>query len=199
MSSAAKSGIKATEDGSSVIPASKRSDGTLRKEIKVRPGYQPPEDVETYKNQRAENWKNRGSGCVPGAEPATRASEVEVKSKNAKRRQAAKRTAAAGGIEDSALATAMSKTKIDEDEEREDGETVEQQKRRRNVLKKLKAVQDLKQKNAEGEKLSHDQLMKISKERELLRDLNKLGHAGPEVGTKESSESERAKVQPAGG
>ena len=199
MSSAAKSGIKTTQDGSSVIPASERPDGTLRKEIKVRPGYQPPEDVETYKNRRAENWKNRGSGGVPGAEAKTQANEVESKSKNAKRREAAKKKAAVGGIEESALTVAMSKTVVDTEEKDEGAEVVEQQKKQRNALKKLKAVQELKQKKAEGEKLSHDQLMKISKESELLRDLDKLGYDGPEVASKESSEKELAKIQPNGG
>ena len=198
MSSAAKSGIETTEDGSSVIPASKRPDGTLRKEIKVRPGYQPPEDVETYKNRRAANWKNRGSGGVPGTEVASQANNAESKSKNAKRREAAKKKAAVDGIQDSALATAMSQAVIDGNEEGEEEEAVEQQKRRRNALKKLKAVQELKRKKAEGEKLSHDQLMKISKESELLRDLDKLGYDGPEFGIKESSENEPAKNEPNG-
>jgi hypothetical protein len=31
-----------------------------RKEIRVRPGYKPPEDVELYKNRAAAAWKNRG-------------------------------------------------------------------------------------------------------------------------------------------
>ena len=155
--------------------------------------------METYKNRRAENWKNKGSGGVPGAEAATEANEVESKSKNAKRREAAKKKAAAGGNEDSALTIAMSKTVIDADEKDTEVEVVEHQKRQRNALKKLKAVQELKQKKAEGEKLSHDQLMKISKEPELLRDLDKLGYDGPEVGSKESSERGVPKIHPNGG
>src|SRR5271163_1937979 len=93
-----KSGIKTTSDGTSIIPSSKRADGSTRKEIRVRPGYKPPEDVETYKNRSAESWKNRGSGGVPGAEPAS-AGVVEVKSKNAKRREAARRKAQENGAD----------------------------------------------------------------------------------------------------
>lgn len=48
-------------------------------------------------------------------------------------------------------------------------------------MKKLKAVRELKEKKAAGEKLSHDQLMKISKEGEILRDLKKFGYDGPEL------------------
>ncbi|EEB06213.1 mago binding protein [Schizosaccharomyces japonicus yFS275] len=36
-------------DGEKVIPSSKRNDGTLRKERKVRPGYTAPEDIVRYR------------------------------------------------------------------------------------------------------------------------------------------------------
>ena len=66
--STANSGIRQLSSGESVIPASTRADGTVRKEIRVKPGYKPPEDVEVYKNRTAEGWKNRGKGGVPGAD-----------------------------------------------------------------------------------------------------------------------------------
>ncbi|KAJ3081586.1 hypothetical protein HK102_002247 [Quaeritorhiza haematococci] len=48
-----------------IIPASRRPDGSVRKERKVRPGYVPQEDVATYKNQKAETFK-APEGYVPG-------------------------------------------------------------------------------------------------------------------------------------
>ena len=63
-----KAGITTSATGERHIPASTRADGSVRKEIRVRPGYRPPEDVEVYKNRTAEAWKNRGKGGVPGAE-----------------------------------------------------------------------------------------------------------------------------------
>lgn len=63
-----RSGILTTPDGDRHIPQSTRADGSLRKEIKIRPGYRPQEDVEVYKNRTAEAWKTKGSGGVPGAE-----------------------------------------------------------------------------------------------------------------------------------
>lgn len=199
MASAAKSGIQTTADGNSVIPASKRADGSTRKEIKVRPGYRPPEDVETYKNRTAEAWKTRGSGGVPGADSATKATESESKSKNAKRREAARRKANAAAEEESDLSANLVKAAIDENDSRQHlpdrgpsaidgdgltGEDAEQQKKVRNALKKLKAVRDLKDKKSSGEKLSHDQLLKMSKESELVRDLERLGYHGPEINEK---------------
>src|SRR5436190_3411505 len=83
------------------IPSSTRADGTQRREIRVRPGYRPPEDVEVYKNRTAAAWKNRGAGGIPGAEGlkddvdgGTKA-ESAATNKNAKKREAKKRAKAA--------------------------------------------------------------------------------------------------------
>lgn len=86
-------GIKPEIDGDHIIPASTRADGTLRKEIKVKPGYKPPEEVEVYKNRTAEAWKSRGSSAVPGAEPMYDNTQETSKTsnKNAKRREARKK------------------------------------------------------------------------------------------------------------
>lgn len=197
MDSSTKSGIRTNHDGSSYIPASKRADGSTRKEIRVRPGYQPPEDVETYKNRSAEAFKNRGKGGVPGVDVESKPSAVEAKSKNAKRREAAKRNATTANDHDD-LTTAMKDAALDDkvkgwnnfaasasdgprDVPAEDDAAAERQKKVRNALKKLKAVRELKEKKSQGEKLSPDQLLKISKEEEILRDLKKLDYDGTEV------------------
>ena len=94
------SGIQTSSTGDRHIPESTRADGSVRKEIKIRPGYRPPEDVEVYKNRTAEAWKNRGSGGIPGAMGLKEAPSPESKGaggKNAKRREARKRAKAAGG------------------------------------------------------------------------------------------------------
>lgn len=197
MSGVSKAGIETTADGASYIPSSKRPDGSTRKEIRVRPGYRPPEDVETYKNRSAEAWKNRGSGGVPGAGPVTTPKdEGPVKSKNAKRREAARKKAEVTDSSENALAAALQNTSLTDMEKRTQDwrdptklegsqqtpshDEEDQQKKIRNQLKRLKAVRELKDKKAAGEKLSHDQLMKIGKEGEILRDLKKLGYDEPE-------------------
>ncbi|KAJ9634750.1 uncharacterized protein PV06_07056 [Exophiala oligosperma] len=198
MSKPSKAGIETSADGGSYIPSSKRADGSTRKEIKVRPGYRPPEDIETYKNRSAEAWKNRGPGGVPGADPVASANDQgTAKSKNAKRREAARRKGEGKEGAADVLAAAMQKTNIADTEadrikqnwrdpsKLQENEPASQesdpQKKIRNQLKKLKAVRELKEKRATGEKLSLDQIMKIGKEGELLRDLRKLGYDGPEV------------------
>src|SRR2546429_5342044 len=87
-----KSGITTSSTGERHIPSSVRADGSTRKEIKIRPGYKPPEDVEIYKNRTAEAWKNRGNGGVPGAALAEDSEpKPAAKNKNAKRREARKK------------------------------------------------------------------------------------------------------------
>ena len=84
-----RAGITVTADGRQIIPSSIRADGSARREILVRPGYRPPEDVEVYKNRNAEAWKNRGSGGVPGAAPVEKKPDVTqtgASLKNAKRK-----------------------------------------------------------------------------------------------------------------
>ena len=87
------SGIQTTSSGDRHIPQSVRADGSVRKEIKVRPGYRPPEDVEVYRNRTAEAWKTRGSGGVPGTDGLKEAQGPadSKKGKNARRREARKK------------------------------------------------------------------------------------------------------------
>ena len=95
-----RSGILTTPTGDRHIPPSTRADGSLRKEIKIRPGYRPPEDVEVYKNRTAEAWKTRGGGGVPGAEGLRDLEDGKSSTgKNAKRREARKRAKAVEAAE----------------------------------------------------------------------------------------------------
>lgn len=201
MSKPASSGIRTTADGQSVIPSSRRADGSTRKEIKVRPGYKPPEDVETYKSRSAEGWRNKSS-VVPGTdESRPNEQEAEAKSKNAKRREAARRKKEQDGdlqpgvdgeldemgnitLQDDSLGNTANGTASQPIVEAENSE---RQKKIRNHLKKLKAVRELKTRKATGEKLSADQLVKIAKEQEIIRDLVKLDYDGPELIAGESN------------
>ncbi|KZW03972.1 hypothetical protein EXIGLDRAFT_715992 [Exidia glandulosa HHB12029] len=54
-----------------VIPATKRPDGSVRKEIKIRPGYTPAEDVATYRSTRMQQTARNAlpKGSVVGYTP----------------------------------------------------------------------------------------------------------------------------------
>ncbi|KAK6205807.1 hypothetical protein LQW54_008192 [Pestalotiopsis sp. IQ-011] len=168
-----RSGIVTDENsGDREIPESVRADGTTRKAIKIRPGYRPPEDVELYKNRTAEGFRNRGKGGVLGAE-AVKDQKVDLPSaasnKNAKRREARKK--AKEGQDE---APAPQQPKEEPNAEEVDPEA-EKEKKARNLKKKLKQAKDLKSKKDEGQSLLPEQIAKVIKINELIRELESLG------------------------
>ncbi|KAB8209146.1 RNA binding protein Pym [Aspergillus parasiticus] len=186
--------------GERYIPSSVRADGSKRREIRVRPGYRPPEDVELYKNRAAQAWKNRGNTGVPGAESLKNENESPAKTgtaasnKNAKRREAKKKAKAAQ--EGTATTEGKNVTEIDNwrapasgaDKKQSNGpdkaaggaeETIdleaENEKKARNLKKKLRQARDLRDKKNQGEALLPEQLEKVIKIQELIRQLDALG------------------------
>ncbi|KAF8470183.1 hypothetical protein BDZ91DRAFT_720111 [Kalaharituber pfeilii] len=196
---ATTSGITETTDGTRIIPASVRPNGSTRKEIRIRPGYRPPEDVEVYKNKTAQAWKERGKGGVPGAaavsddEPEKDKSGVTATSiKNAKRKAArkkAKEAAAAAGEEPNGDDGAENEEGKEEKKSEEkpavpstsaktktDGLTQEEkEKQARAIRKKIRQANELSAKKENGGKLLPEELEKVIKIAELARQLKALG------------------------
>lgn len=209
------SGIVTDETGERHIPESMRADGSVRKAIKVRPGYRPPEDVELYKNRTAETFRNRYKGGVIGADMADdddneTAPSSAAANKNAKRREARKKAKAAeaggqqqnGGDEndeeDHHPAAAPNKKKpvaataaAAAPEETADPDA-EREKKARNLKKKLKQARELKDKKEGGQALLPEQIAKVIKINELVRELAALGldGEGEPVVTKNKEEDE---------
>lgn len=166
-----KAGIIESNSGERHIPSSVRPDGTKRKEIKIRPGYKPPEDVEVYKNRTADAWKTRGSTGVPGAEGLKDDTETSAASnKNAKRREARKK---AKGLEGENTKDGVGK-EAEKTVEEVDPE-VERQKKARNLKKKLNQAKELREKKDGGTALLPEQFAKVIKISELIRELDALG------------------------
>ncbi|KAH8727943.1 hypothetical protein GQ44DRAFT_610670 [Phaeosphaeriaceae sp. PMI808] len=187
--SVSRAGITTSASGERHIPSSVRADGTLRKEIRVRPGYRPPEDVELYKNRTAEGFRNRGKAGVPGAD-GLRAEEESSKlspaaNKNAKRREARKKAAAAasdgkqeGEGEDLVENMPVENTKAAEaavEPEKPKDPEAEKEKEAKKLLKKLRQAKELKDKKEKGDKLLPEQFEKVIKINELIRQLETLG------------------------
>jgi len=176
---ASNAGIVTDEaSGQRHIPESVRADGSTRKAIKVRPGYRPPEDVEVYKNRTAEAFRERGKRIgIPGAagiqEEKTDQSASAASNKNAKRREARKK-AKAGGEGDGAANGDKQETQPSKQEEQVDPE-IEREKKARNLRKKLKQAKDLQSKKEGGESLLPEQIAKVIKINELIRELEGLG------------------------
>lgn len=170
--------------GESVIPSSTRADGSVRKEIRVKPGYKPPEDVEVYKNRSAEAWKNRGRGGVPGAQ-VVGSDETEASSKaaakNAKRREARKKAAAAAAEGNEDDGNAAGSVDVNGDEAATNGVVeaadpeAEKAKEARKLTKKLRQARELQEKKEKGDSLLPEQFAKVIKINELIRQLDSLG------------------------
>jgi len=179
-----KSGIAVSENGERHIPSSVRADGSVRKEIRVRPGYRPPEDVEVYKNRTAEAWRSRSSGGVPGSEaPSSPDKSNPAANKNAKRREARKKAASAamevkdGEAIDAAVQLAAPKGEPNADvasKEPIDPE-VEREKEAKKLSKKLRQARELKDKKDKGDALLPEQFEKVIRMSELIRQLDSLG------------------------
>ncbi|MCJ1297986.1 hypothetical protein MMC08_000775 [Hypocenomyce scalaris] len=182
-----KSGIITSETGERHIPSSVRPNGSHRKEIKIRPGYRPPEDVEVYKNRTAESWKTRASNGVPGAAMVDNLSgDSKASNKNAKRREARKKAKAseeAGSpkedpqttsFEEAKQALAVENWRTSANEGKLDVDA-EKEKQARNLKKKLRQARELREKKDKGENLLPEQFEKVIKINELIRELDGLG------------------------
>jgi partner of Y14 and mago protein len=174
-----RAGIATSATGERHIPASVRPDGSVRKEIRVRPGYRPPEDVELYKNRTAEGFRNRAKAGIPGAEPI-KSQDASAKAgpaanKNAKRREARKKAA---GATDESVETKPAE-KVAPAEATEPVNPVdpeaEKEKEAKKLVKKLRQARELKDKKEKGDALLPEQFEKVIRINELIRQLESLG------------------------
>lgn len=150
----------------------------MRKEIKIRPGYRPPEDIEKYKNRTAEAFRNRAKGGVVGAELVDDGKNKDASaaaSKNAKRREARKKAAAEkkddegkGGVEANGVDKEQEPAKVADPE-------AERQKEVKKLVKKLRQAKELKDKKESGAALLPEQIEKVIRINELVRQLDALG------------------------
>ena len=186
------SGIITSETGERHIPSSLRPDGTKRKEIRIRPGYKPPEDVEVYKNRTAESWKNRGMAGIPGLESEDTNGDYKAPSnRNAKRREARRKAKASedgdGEQEGQAIGSTVVNTATDaklkenwrslepSPSKDEPDSEAEKEKLARNLKKKLRQARELREKKEKGDSLLPEQFAKVIKINELIRQLDSLG------------------------
>lgn len=172
-----RAGIATSATGERHIPSSVRPDGSVRKEIRVRPGYRPPEDVELYKNRTAEGFRNRGKAGIPGAENLKKDEDPTKSSaaanKNAKRREARKKAAAEKDEEKPAEpAKAAEPAELPKPVDPE----AEKEKEAKKLVKKLRQARELKDKKEKGEGLLPEQFQKVIKINELVNQLEKLGY-----------------------
>jgi len=179
-SDVSNAGITTGADGQRRVAASVRADGSVRKEIKIRPGYRPPEDIEAYKNRTAEGFRNRGKGGVPGAEAVESEDTKDdspASNKNAKRREARKRAKEREKEESSkaeGAAEGDANPKNIENDKLVDSEA-EKEKEAKKLAKKLRQARELKERKEKGDALLPEQFQKVIRINELIRQLDALG------------------------
>lgn len=197
------SGIITDDSGERHIPESTRPDGSVRKAIKIRPGYKPPEDAVLYKNRTAESFRNRYKGGVIGAEASTTTSETAAPpsagsaaaNKNAKRREARKKAKEGGGGGDNKkeLPTTQPAENGENNAEEVVDPEVERKKKARNLTKKLKQAKELQDKKDGGQSLLPEQIAKVIKINELVRELAALGFDTEGEPVKQGDKAEETK------
>ncbi|KAI9480960.1 MAG: hypothetical protein EXX96DRAFT_198833 [Benjaminiella poitrasii] len=128
------------------IPGSVRSDGSYRKERKVRPGFVPLEDVQRYSNARIE--ASKASNLPPGAKSKTEIPGAKKKT--------------------FPVATTVKKEQTPPLAD----QTTE--KKIKTLNKKLRQITDLEQRMIKGEKLNEEQLEKVKKGKAIREELAKL-------------------------
>eukprot|EP00128_Syssomonas_multiformis_P012887 Colp12_sorted_trinity150504_noHs@14099 len=150
-----------------VVPATRRPDGTWRKERRVKPGYVPQDEVKTYES-RGKQWAKQIPTLPPGYVPDP---VKEVKSKTQKRNEK-KRLEKEGGEALASGVAALSVSKGGPAAAPPPLSSVEDLERRvKNLRKKLKQIEELEAKAASGATLEKEQVEKISKKAEIASEL----------------------------
>ncbi|KAG0336865.1 hypothetical protein BG000_006059 [Podila horticola] len=156
-----------------VIPMTRRPDGTFRKERKVRPGYTPPEDVVRYSNRVLDSA--RPAAVAQPTQPATPKSKSQKKNdkRKAKRQEDGDNDAQDTTTTDQAQPTPSAPAAKPEPETKAE-EPADPEKKLRALNKKLRQIEQLKERQDRGETMLPEQTDKISKMDELVAQIQEL-------------------------
>lgn len=137
--------------GESSVPSSLRPDGTIRKQIKIRPGYTPPELAPRYVNpiarDRMQRFERFSPGVPLGYEPAL-ANKEKLVQKNA-------------------LAISQEKGKESDGQRQQTAQL-------RGLRKKLRQIELLEEKKEKGVSLNKDENKKLSSKVDLEKEMHSL-------------------------
>ena len=128
------SGIQTKRDGERIIPASIRTDGSVRPERRVKAGYTPQEDVGVYKNEKAEDFRRHQYGHKDYVPP---------------------------GLTAAGTSKSRRKGEVDGQQVEEGIGQEDPEKKARALRKKIKAARELKVRMERGDKLEDSQVAKV--------------------------------------
>ncbi|KAI8892455.1 hypothetical protein BC833DRAFT_625813 [Globomyces pollinis-pini] len=154
------------------IPGSVRPDGTVRKAIKVKPGFIPVEDQAKFVSGRIQEKKPIPGQVVGRATIKPEEKEVAPKSKSAKKNEKRKEKKLVVQAETDSAVTAEKPTQPES--VASESASIPIEKKVKAVKKKLRQITELRQKQADGVELIQDQLDKLSLESQLQDELQEL-------------------------
>lgn len=175
-------GTVINDKGERVIPASRRPDGTLRKEVRVKAGYIPQDEQPVYQSRGA--LAKQGVPRVPGMEDSEiNQAKSLARSKAAKKNEKRKQKKVESGPDASTAARKQGDSIVDqledlkvsdEQADQTDSAFTAADKNARALRKKLKQVDALLDKQKSSVELTGPELEKIKKAVQWGKELEEL-------------------------
>jgi partner of Y14 and mago protein len=196
ISNSTPSGIVTTDNNERVIPATRRADGTVRKERRVRPGFVPQEDIARYKNPWVEE-----TTPPPPPKPVLPKTKAQIKNekRKLKKKEERKKENNLNNLESinnenkqvvvedslSQLQSKISEMSVNESNESPTASiTIEQlentTKKIKVLEKKIRQMERIKEKQVRGETLLLEEEEKLSKLEHAQEELRRLKQGNEE-------------------
>eukprot|EP00741_Cyanophora_paradoxa_P008992 tig00001424_g8705.t1 len=161
-------GAKADADGFITLPATRRPDGTWRKERRVRAGYVPPDEQPVFES-RGKVWREAQSDLPPGYVPDEKPKpkpKAEKKEKGKEEKSPASGSAPSGAKSSAPPASSKPQAPATEESEQDPN------KKAKNLQKKLRQIEELETKDPST--LNDDQRDKIKQKRSIEEEIKLL-------------------------